>query len=94
MKGPKVDSALTEIKGEVTSVGDSGPLIRAPEGDIITDEFGTKWKKVLYDYVCSYYPLANTTYSELDKIQQPDPYNPGRIEGLRDEAKRDRKSVV
>lgn len=92
MKGPKVDTALAETKEKITSVGDSSPLIRAPEGDIITDEFGTKWRKVLYDYVCFYYPLANTTYSELDKIQQPDPYNPGRIEGLREEAKKLRET--
>jgi len=49
------------------------------------DEFGIRWQKALYYYDAIERPLANCeTISDLKKYQSPDPYDPGRVRGLRE----------
>ena len=54
------------------------------------DEWGTRWKKpessLYYDPVD--WPLKDATKEDLETYNWPDPYDPGRTEGLREEAKR------
>lgn len=54
--------------------------------DSFYDEFNLRWKKASYYYDVVERPLANITVHELDKVAWPDPYDPGRVEGLREEA--------
>jgi uroporphyrinogen decarboxylase len=53
------------------------------------DEWGTRWKKPIgglyWDPV--EHPLKNATVEDLEAYPWPDPNDPGRIEGLREEAK-------
>jgi len=55
------------------------------------DEWGTKWRKpktsLYYDPVPPY-PLADAaSVKDIDKHKWPDPHDPGRFEGLQEEAK-------
>ena len=54
------------------------------------DEWGTRWKKppssLYWDPVV--FPLGNAKTEDLETYPWPDPYDPGRTEGLKDEAKR------
>ena len=59
---------------------------RINEDGSITTEWGINWKKFgLYKEFIST-PLKDTTIDDLDLYPWPDPYDPGRIVGLRDEA--------
>ena len=53
------------------------------------DEWGTRWKKpessLYWDPVD--YPLKDATIEDLETHNWPDPHDPGRTEGLREEAK-------
>jgi len=53
------------------------------------DEWGTRWKKpessLYWDPVD--YPLKDATIADLETHNWPDPHDPGRTEGLREEAK-------
>ncbi len=53
------------------------------------DEWGTRWKKpgssFYYDPVD--WPLKDATVEDLETYNWPDPHDPGRTEGLREEAK-------
>jgi uroporphyrinogen decarboxylase len=83
MKGPTPDP---DSDREVA--GYSGDLRDKPQGYTFLDEMGTTWIKGEYD--CSPvggYPLIDSDISDLKKHPWPDPYNPGRTEGLREEAK-------
>lgn len=51
------------------------------------DEYNILWKKVGHDYSPIEYPLANSTIKDLEKAVWPDPYDPERVKGLREEAK-------
>jgi uroporphyrinogen decarboxylase len=56
--------------------------------DSFYDEFDIRWKKASYYYDVVERPLANCeSVGDLDKAVWPDPYAPGRVEGLREEAK-------
>jgi uroporphyrinogen decarboxylase len=59
------------------------------------DEWGTRWKKPpgspYWDPVG--HPLKRATIEDLEKYPWPDPDDPGRTEGLREEAKRLREST-
>ncbi|MBW1708443.1 MAG: hypothetical protein JRG97_03805 [Deltaproteobacteria bacterium] len=59
------------------------------------DEWGTRWKKaessLYWDPVD--YPLKDATIDDLESYPWPDPGDPGRIEGLREEAKKLRESA-
>jgi len=64
-------------------------LADKPGGHELFDEYGTTWKKAHgYDYAPVKFPLKNATISELKAYKNfPDPYNKGRIKGMREEAK-------
>ncbi|MGQ9786088.1 MAG: uroporphyrinogen decarboxylase family protein [Anaerolineae bacterium] len=51
------------------------------------DEFDIRWKKASYYYDVVERPLANATIHDLATAAWPDPYDPGRVAGLREEAK-------
>ena len=59
------------------------------------DDWGTRWKKfpssLYWDPVD--YPLKNATIDDLKTYPWPDPDDPGRTEGLREEAKRLREKT-
>jgi uroporphyrinogen decarboxylase len=51
------------------------------------DEWGIEWTKVAlpnggYYYEMSSHPLQNATIEDLEDYPWPDPYDPGRVEGL------------
>jgi uroporphyrinogen decarboxylase len=56
--------------------------------DSFYDEFNIRWKKAAYYYDVVERPLADIVIEDLDKATWPDPYNPGRVEGVREEAKK------
>ncbi len=53
------------------------------------DEWGVKWKKPKHGYYFDMvkHPLKQATVKDLDDYPWPDPDNPGRYEGLEQEAK-------
>jgi len=59
------------------------------------DEWGTRWKKpessLYWDPVD--YPLKDATIEDLETYNWPDPHDPGRTEGLREQAKRLREKT-
>lgn len=59
------------------------------------DEWGTRWKKpessLYWDPVD--HPLKDATIEDLETYNWPDPHDPGRTEGLREEAKRLREKT-
>jgi uroporphyrinogen decarboxylase len=55
--------------------------------DSFYDEFNLRWKKASYDYDVVEHPLANATIHDLDTAIWPDPYDPGRVAGLKEEAR-------
>jgi uroporphyrinogen decarboxylase len=57
-----------------------------PDGSFY-DEYNILWKKLAYDYSPVEPPLADSTVEDLDKATWPDPYDPERVEGLREEAR-------
>lgn len=59
------------------------------------DEWGTRWKKTPSSpyWDPADFPLKNATIDDLDKVPWPDPDDPGRTEGLREEVKRLREST-
>lgn len=60
---------------------------RYPDGTI-EDEWGRRFKVIGEYYEFTYYPLANAKEIEdIEEYPYPDPYAPGRTEGLRKEAK-------
>jgi len=82
MKGPEDKSGCNEEKGGYSQVS----LSDKPQGNIILDEFGTKWKKCGYDYSPVGYPLYDAEISDLNNFLMPDPYDPGRTLNMRNEA--------
>lgn len=57
-----------------------------PDGSF-HDEYGMLWKRGLYDYYPASTPLAGCTAGDLKKAAWPDPYDPERVAGLREEAR-------
>lgn len=55
--------------------------------DSFYDEFNLRWKKASYYYDVVERPLAEATIDDLDTAVWPDPYDPGRVEGLPEEAR-------
>ena len=45
------------------------------------------WQKMEYDYSPMSAPLADCTVADLVSVAWPDPYDPARVVGLREEAK-------
>jgi len=51
------------------------------------DEWGIKWAKNPYYYDMIYHPLENLTIDDLDDYSWPDPKDPARYEGLKEDVK-------
>ena len=64
----------------------AGQPARTAPGHEITDEFGTVWRKTWHDYVPMVFSYAEATLATLDRMPMPDPYDPGRVRGVREEA--------
>jgi uroporphyrinogen decarboxylase len=60
---------------------------RLPDGSFY-DEYDILWKKLAYDYSPAEPPLAGSTVEDLGKATWPDPYDPKRVEGLREGARK------
>jgi len=60
---------------------------REMSDDSFYDEFNIRWKKAAYYYDVVERPLADCTIQDLDNVAWPDPYDPGRVAGLREEAR-------
>ncbi len=59
-----------------------------PEEESFYDEFNLKWRKASYYYDVVERPLANAeTAADVEKAVWPDPYDPGRVAGIREEAR-------
>jgi uroporphyrinogen decarboxylase len=59
-----------------------------PEDESFYDEYGMKWKKASYYYDVVERPLSGVeTLADLEKYPWPDPYDPGRVVGIREEAR-------
>jgi uroporphyrinogen decarboxylase len=58
-----------------------------PEEDAFYDEYNMKWRKASYYYDVIERPLAKAeTVADVEKATWPNPYDPGRIVGIREEA--------
>jgi uroporphyrinogen decarboxylase len=57
-----------------------------PDGSFY-DEYGIRWQPASYYHDAVERPLAGVALEDLDKAQWPDPYDKGRIAGLREEAR-------
>ena len=66
---------------------------RTPPGHEFVDDLGTVWRKVFYDYAPVVYPFAGLTTSDLASFPWPNPYDPGRVAGLRAETQALRAST-
>jgi len=92
-----VEEILTLFETEFRTVRLKGPpqgsgkgfaaygIIRNPPGHEYSDDLGTVWRKAVYDYAPVIYSLAGLSTSDLEKFPWPDPYDPGRVQGLREE---------
>lgn len=60
-----------------------------PDEQAFYDEYNLKWRKASYYYDVIERPLANVeTPADIEKAAWPDPHDPGRVAGLREEARR------
>lgn len=64
-----------------------GSIVKKMPDDSFYDEYNILWKKGAYDYSPVESPLAECTIEDLDKAVWPDPYDPERVDGLREEAR-------
>jgi len=80
LKAPK--EGATEEAGRGFT---AAKVMRHPPGHEFIDDLGTVWRKVEFDYAMVRYPFEGLTRSDLETFPWPDPYQPGRAEGLREE---------
>ncbi len=64
------------------------PEIREMPDDSFYDELGIRWKKAAYYYDMVEHPLQRRSLEEIIRFRYPDPYAPGRVAGLHEQAKR------
>jgi uroporphyrinogen decarboxylase len=85
LKGPTPEGEeVKEVKG---FSGSSSDFANKPSGYEFADEYGTRWRKAGYDYAPVTFPLAGLEVEDLKTFKWPNPYNPGRVQGLKQEAK-------
>ena len=75
---------------DLRSVAMRGPWCFEPRelpDDSFCDGFNIRWKKAAFYYDVVERPLAGCTLADLDRAAWPDPYDPGRVEGLREQAR-------
>jgi uroporphyrinogen decarboxylase len=56
--------------------------------DSFYDELSIRWKKAAYYYDMVEHPLRHCSLEEITRFRYPDPYAPGRVAGLREQAKK------
>lgn len=83
LKGPADDSDTEEERSGFSQVS----LSDKPQGHTMLDDYGTTWRKCGYEYSPVEYPLRDAELSDLKTHSWPDPYNPGRVRGIQQEAK-------
>ena len=90
----EVDFRTVRMKGPINAAGSDAWKNEAAEvspqvsGKGMYDEFGTLWKKSSFDYVPVGFSLEHANISDLRGFPWPDPDNPGRTQGVREEARR------
>jgi uroporphyrinogen decarboxylase len=86
MKPPGViDDSSADTQGFAAT---SAAVELHPRGHEFKDEFGTTWRKADFDYAPVKYAFADFTLDDLKTFTWPDPYDPGRTAGLKEEAKK------
>jgi len=86
LKGPiSEETEALQVKGFSGSGSDFADM---PAGYEFADEYGTRWRKAGYDYAPVSFPLADLDVTDLKTVKWPNPYNPGRVAGLKQEAKK------
>ena len=85
MKGPAEDK---ETRAKCALMCTGADLDSQPSEGGIYDEFGTLWRKSSFDYVPVCFSLEHATAADLREFPWPNPYDPGRMEGVREEAER------
>jgi len=83
------EDLLQRYEVDVRAVAMKGPWCFEPRempDDSFYDEFNIRWKKASYYYDVVERPLADATVHDLATAAWPDPYDPGRVAGLREEA--------
>lgn len=86
---PRADLAR-HYQVDFRTVAMKGPWCFEPRempDDSFYDEFNIRWKKASYYYDVVERPLADSTVADLARAVWPDPYDSGRVAGLREEAK-------
>jgi uroporphyrinogen decarboxylase len=63
-------------------------VVIQPHRHRFSDEFGTVWQKADLDYAPVKYAFAEFTLADLKRFRWPDPYDPGRVAGLQEDARR------
>jgi uroporphyrinogen decarboxylase len=86
-----VDFRTIRMKGP--SAGEPSASTGAAPPQEITDEFGTVWSRSFNDYVPTIFSYGEATLDTLDTLPMPDPYDPGRVAGVREEALALRRST-
>jgi len=63
------------------------PEIREMPDDSFYDDLGIRWKKAAFYYDMVEHPLRHCSLEEVIRVRYPDPYDPRRVAGLREQAK-------
>jgi uroporphyrinogen decarboxylase len=85
-----LDDLLLHYKADTRTLALKAPLVSKGTpvtGDSYYDEYGIRWRQASYYYDAVERPLAAATIKDLDNMVLPDFYDPGRIAGLREEAR-------
>jgi len=81
----QIDNSSADRQGFAAT---SAAVVIQPHGHRFSDEFGTVWQKADLDYAPVKYAFAEFTLADLKRVRWPDPYDPGRVAGLQEEARR------
>jgi uroporphyrinogen decarboxylase len=79
-----ISDSSTETQGFAAT---SAAVIIQPRGHTFCDEFGTTWQKADFDYAPVRHAFRDFDLSDLEHFTWPDPYDSGRVSGLKDEAR-------
>jgi len=90
------EAAMVRLNSDCRPIQTKAPTRWTPpptEPGTYVDVWGIKRRQVFYGDGAYYWelvasPLADATVQDLDKYRWPDPYDPGFIEGLAEEARR------
>ena len=83
------EDLMRRYQSDFRTVRMKAPLVnreREMDDDSFYDEYGVRWKKIGNYYDAVERPLAGLDRADLDRAPWPDPHDPGRVTGLREEA--------